>query len=82
MIWYVHILSRLDQEFGCIWMGIFPVVHASKIKPVKIFPARPVARLEEPDGDRVDFDEALLSEASWIQDRDPDEYEVDQIFDI
>ncbi|OWY90354.1 LOW QUALITY PROTEIN: hypothetical protein PHMEG_00041551 [Phytophthora megakarya] len=43
---------------------IFPVVHVSKIKLVKIFPDRPVARLEEPDGDRVDFDDALLPEDS------------------
>ncbi|OWY98179.1 LOW QUALITY PROTEIN: reverse transcriptase [Phytophthora megakarya] len=62
--------------------SIFPVVHVSKIKLVKIFPDRPVARLEEPDRDRVDFDEALLPEDSWIQDRGPDEYEVDRISDM
>ncbi|OWY98026.1 LOW QUALITY PROTEIN: reverse transcriptase [Phytophthora megakarya] len=56
--------------------SIFSVVHVSKIKLVKIFPDRPVARLEEPDSDRVDFDEALLPEDSWIQDRGSDEYEV------
>ncbi|OWZ04773.1 LOW QUALITY PROTEIN: reverse transcriptase [Phytophthora megakarya] len=44
--------------------SIFPVSHVSKIKLVKIFPVRPVARLEELDGDRVDFDEALLPEDS------------------
>ncbi|OWY90124.1 hypothetical protein PHMEG_00041890 [Phytophthora megakarya] len=62
--------------------SIFPVVHVSKIKLVKIFPDRPVARLEDADRDRVDFDEALLSEDSWIQDRDPDEYEVERISDV
>ncbi|OWZ01222.1 hypothetical protein PHMEG_00027441 [Phytophthora megakarya] len=52
---------------------IFPVVHVSKIKLVKIFPDRPVAHLNGSEGDWVGFDEALLPEDSWIQDRDPDE---------
>ncbi|OWZ09140.1 hypothetical protein PHMEG_00018207 [Phytophthora megakarya] len=52
------------------------------IKPVKIFPDRPIARLNEAEGDRVDFDEALLPENKWIQDRDPDEYEVERISDM
>ncbi|OWZ11836.1 hypothetical protein PHMEG_00015090 [Phytophthora megakarya] len=46
--------------------SIFPVVHVSNIKLVKIFPDRPVARLDESEADRVDFDEALLPEDSWI----------------
>ncbi|OWY91782.1 reverse transcriptase, partial [Phytophthora megakarya] len=58
--------------------SIFPVVHVSKIKLVKVFPDRPVTRLNGSEG-RVDFDEALLPEDSWIQDRDPDEYEVERI---
>ncbi|OWY91253.1 hypothetical protein PHMEG_00040248, partial [Phytophthora megakarya] len=62
--------------------SIFPVVHVSKIKLVKAFPDRPVARLNGSEEDRVDFDEALLPEDSWIQDRDPDEYEVEQISDM
>ncbi|OWZ05121.1 reverse transcriptase [Phytophthora megakarya] len=60
----------------------FPVGHVSKIKLIKIFPDRPVARLEVSDTDRVDFDEALLPDDSWIQGRDPDEYEVGQISDM
>ncbi|OWY91620.1 hypothetical protein PHMEG_00039721 [Phytophthora megakarya] len=40
--------------------SIFPVVHVSKVKLVKVFPDRPVARLNGSEGDRVDFDEALL----------------------
>ncbi|OWZ09714.1 hypothetical protein PHMEG_00017544 [Phytophthora megakarya] len=62
--------------------SIFPVVHVSKIKLVKIFPDRPVARLDESEGDPVDFDEALLPEDSWTQDRDPHEYKVEQISDM
>ncbi|OWY90252.1 hypothetical protein PHMEG_00041711, partial [Phytophthora megakarya] len=46
------------------------------------FPDRPVTRLNESGRDRVDFDEALLPEDSWIQDRDPDEYEVERISDV
>ncbi|OWY96309.1 hypothetical protein PHMEG_00033454 [Phytophthora megakarya] len=61
---------------------ISPVVHVSKIRLVKVFPDRPVARLNGSEEDRVDFDEALLPEDSWIQDRDPDEYEVERISDM
>ncbi|OWY91935.1 LOW QUALITY PROTEIN: hypothetical protein PHMEG_00039256, partial [Phytophthora megakarya] len=62
--------------------SIFPVVHVSKIKLVKVFPDRPETRLNGSEEDRVDFDEALLPEDSWIQDRDPDEYEVERISDM
>ncbi|OWY91047.1 hypothetical protein PHMEG_00040537 [Phytophthora megakarya] len=62
--------------------SIFPVVHVSKIKLVKVFPDRPIARLNGSEEDRVDFDEALLPEDSCIQDRDPDEYEVERISDM
>ncbi|OWY92938.1 hypothetical protein PHMEG_00037845 [Phytophthora megakarya] len=37
--------------------SIFPVVHVSKIKLVKVFPDRPVVRLHGSEGDQVDFDE-------------------------
>ncbi|OWZ13638.1 LOW QUALITY PROTEIN: hypothetical protein PHMEG_00013002 [Phytophthora megakarya] len=40
---------------------------------------RPVIRLTTQDQDRLDFDEALPPGNSWIQDRDPDEYEVEKI---
>ncbi|OWY90460.1 hypothetical protein PHMEG_00041403, partial [Phytophthora megakarya] len=63
--------------------SIFPVVHVSKNKKlVKVFPDRPVTRLNGSEGDRVDFDESLLPEDSWIQGRDPDEYEVERISDM
>ncbi|POM70260.1 LOW QUALITY PROTEIN: Hypothetical protein PHPALM_13324 [Phytophthora palmivora] len=47
---------------------LFPVVHVSKIKPVRQFPDRPQMRLTIQDQDRYDFDEALLPEDSWIRD--------------
>ncbi|OWY91550.1 hypothetical protein PHMEG_00039821 [Phytophthora megakarya] len=59
--------------------SIFPVVHVSKIKLVKVFPDRPATRLNGSERDRVDFDD-LLHEDSWVQDRDPDEHEVERIF--
>ncbi|OWZ02511.1 hypothetical protein PHMEG_00025913 [Phytophthora megakarya] len=62
--------------------SIFPVVYVSKIKLVKVFPDRPVARLNGSEEGRVDFDEALLPEDSWIQDQDPDEHEVERISDM
>ncbi|KAG6606491.1 reverse transcriptase [Phytophthora cinnamomi] len=61
---------------------LFPVVHVSKLKLVKTFPDRPQIRLTVEDTDRLDFDEALLPEDSWIQDLDEDEYEVEKITDM
>ncbi|OWZ09702.1 hypothetical protein PHMEG_00017552 [Phytophthora megakarya] len=58
------------------------LIEESKIKLVRIFLDRPVARLEESEGDWGDFDEAFLPEDSWIQARYLDEYEVDQISDM
>ncbi|OWZ17891.1 hypothetical protein PHMEG_0008101 [Phytophthora megakarya] len=63
-------------------MRIFLVIHVSKIKTVREFPNCPVARLVGSDADQVDFEEALLPEDSWIQVRNPDEYEVDRISDM
>ncbi|OWZ01291.1 hypothetical protein PHMEG_00027355 [Phytophthora megakarya] len=57
--------------------NIFSVVHVSKIKHVREFPDRLDIRLTTQDQDRLDFDETLLPGDSWIQDRDPDEYEVE-----
>ncbi|OWY95025.1 hypothetical protein PHMEG_00035087 [Phytophthora megakarya] len=54
----------------------------AKIKPVREFPDRPVIWLMTQDQDRLDFDEALLPGDSWIQDRDPDENEVERISDM
>ncbi|OWY99401.1 reverse transcriptase, partial [Phytophthora megakarya] len=62
--------------------NIFPVIHVAKIKPVREFPDRPEIRLMTQDQDRLDFDEALLPGDIWIQDRDPDEYEVERISDM
>ena len=44
---------------------LFPVVHVSKLKPVRVFPERPANLLNVEEADRVDFDEALLPEDSW-----------------
>ncbi|OWZ02114.1 hypothetical protein PHMEG_00026378, partial [Phytophthora megakarya] len=57
-------------------------VQVSKIKPVRDFPDRPVVCLTVQDQNRLDLDEALLPGDSWIQDRDPDEYEVERISDM
>ncbi|OWY95712.1 reverse transcriptase, partial [Phytophthora megakarya] len=68
-----------DEILGSLAGSITP---RSEIKLVNIFPDRPVARLDESIGDRVDLDEALLPEDSRIQDRDPNEYEVERISDM
>ncbi|OWY91799.1 hypothetical protein PHMEG_00039478 [Phytophthora megakarya] len=40
---------------------LFPIVHLSKLKPVREFPSRPELRLTVPSDERFDFDEELLS---------------------
>ena len=49
---------------------LFPLVHISKIKRVKIFP------------DRLDFDEFMLPEDSWERTLDEKEFEVEKILDV
>ncbi|OWZ15964.1 hypothetical protein PHMEG_00010312 [Phytophthora megakarya] len=60
----------------------FPIVHVSKLKPVRYFPDRPKLELAVSEDDRVDFDEALLPEDSWERELDEDEYEVEEIMDV
>ncbi|OWZ07953.1 reverse transcriptase [Phytophthora megakarya] len=59
----------------------FPLVHVSKLKLVKDFPDRPRVELSVNEADRLDFDEILLPEDSWVQDLGADEYEVERISD-
>ncbi|OWZ02630.1 hypothetical protein PHMEG_00025776 [Phytophthora megakarya] len=71
---------------------IFPIVHLSKLKPVRTFPDRPKVVLNTEDGDRVvlntedddrvDFDEELLPDDSWDTPLDEDEFEVERIADV
>ncbi|OWZ20107.1 hypothetical protein PHMEG_0005536 [Phytophthora megakarya] len=61
---------------------IFPVVHVSKVKLVKDFPDRPRVELTVNVSDRLDFDEILLPEDSWVTDLGADEYEVERISDV
>ncbi|OWY95470.1 LOW QUALITY PROTEIN: reverse transcriptase [Phytophthora megakarya] len=61
---------------------IFPVVHVSKLKLVKDFPDRPRVELTVDEADRLDFDEILLPEDSWVPDLGAGEYEVVRISDV
>ncbi|OWZ00773.1 hypothetical protein PHMEG_00027964 [Phytophthora megakarya] len=61
---------------------IFLVVHVSKLKLVKDFPDRPRVELTVNEADRLDFDEILLPEDSWVPDLGADEYEVERISDV
>uniref|UniRef100_A0AAV1VER6 Chromo domain-containing protein n=1 Tax=Peronospora matthiolae TaxID=2874970 RepID=A0AAV1VER6_9STRA len=61
---------------------LFPRVHVSKLKIVRISPDRPAAQLEVEETERVDFDEDLLPEDSWENDLAEGEYEVDSIRDV
>ncbi|POM69658.1 Hypothetical protein PHPALM_14028 [Phytophthora palmivora] len=51
---------------------IFPSVHLLKLKPI----------LAIKEYDRVDFDEAILPEDSWVTPLEVGEYEVEQIIDV
>jgi hypothetical protein len=61
---------------------VFPVVHLSKLKPVRLFPDRPRLALTVDEAERFDFDEALLPEDSWQGDLREGEYEVERIADV
>ncbi|OWY93726.1 hypothetical protein PHMEG_00036774, partial [Phytophthora megakarya] len=61
---------------------IFPVVHESKLKLVTDFPDRSRVELTVDEADRLDFDEILLPEDSWVPDLGADEYEVERISDV
>ncbi|OWZ13759.1 reverse transcriptase [Phytophthora megakarya] len=89
--------DRVCEEYAKklvhLWHGPFRVAekigeYAANLDIVRaaynIFPVggSKSVRLVESDADRFDFDKALLPEDSWIQDRDPDEYEVDRISDM
>ena len=58
---------------------LFPVIHVSKLKLIKMFPERPTNLLNVGETDRVDFDEALLPEDSWEGDLEEDEFEVEKL---
>ncbi|OWZ10889.1 hypothetical protein PHMEG_00016180 [Phytophthora megakarya] len=79
------------RKLAHLWHGPFRVAEKIGEYAVRIniqhFPGSPC--FEDHTGqdiprstNRVDFDETLLPEDSWIQDRDPDEYEVEQISDM
>uniref|UniRef100_H3GFB6 Integrase catalytic domain-containing protein n=1 Tax=Phytophthora ramorum TaxID=164328 RepID=H3GFB6_PHYRM len=61
---------------------LFPIVHVSKLKAVKVFSDRPDVTLATDESGRFDFDEALLPEDSWEGDWSDDEFEVDRIADV
>ncbi|OWZ04587.1 LOW QUALITY PROTEIN: reverse transcriptase, partial [Phytophthora megakarya] len=71
-----------SSEIAGTGYQIFPVVHVSKLKLVKDFPDRPRVELTVDEADRLDFDEILLLEDSWVPDLGADEYEVERTSDM
>ena len=61
---------------------LFPLVHISKLKRVKIFPDGPRNQLTVEEADRLDFDEAMLTEDIWERTLDEDEFEVEKLMDV
>ncbi|OWZ06650.1 reverse transcriptase [Phytophthora megakarya] len=60
---------------------IFPVVQGSKLKLVNNFPDGPRVELTVNESDRLDFDEILLAEDSWVPALEVDRYEVERMSD-
>ena len=44
---------------------LFPMIHVSELKLVRMFPKRPTSRLDVDEESQFDFDEALLPEDIW-----------------
>jgi len=61
---------------------LHPIVHVSKLKPVRMYPDRPKTELVSEEENRLDFDEALLPEDSWDRDLGTDVYEVEKILNM
>ena len=53
----------------------------SKLKRVREFPDPPNNRLTVDEADRIDFDECLLPEDSWMRELEEGEYEVEEILE-
>lgn len=59
----------------------YPTAHVSRVKLRRIHPERPLLELALTDEEaRLDFDEALLPEDSWVRE-DLGEYEVEALLD-
>ncbi|CAI5709115.1 unnamed protein product [Peronospora effusa] len=68
-------------ELGGTEYRLFPIVYIYKLKPVREFPDRPSSELKVDGTDRVDFDECLLPEDSWVRELEEGEYEVEEILE-
>ncbi|OWZ03032.1 hypothetical protein PHMEG_00025308 [Phytophthora megakarya] len=63
-LWHGPVAEKIGEyavrlEVAGSTYSTFPVVNVSKIKLVKMFPDRPIARLNGEEGGRVELDEAL-----------------------
>ena len=58
---------------------LFPLIHISNLKRVKIFPDRPKNQLSVEEKYHLDFDKTLLPEDNWERPLDEDEFEVEKI---
>ncbi|ETK70666.1 hypothetical protein F441_22355 [Phytophthora nicotianae CJ01A1] len=66
----VRVAETVDQhavrlETAGAEYRLFPIVHVSKLKLVRIYPDCPTSTLTNHEADRVDFDEGLLPDDSW-----------------
>ncbi|OWY95697.1 reverse transcriptase [Phytophthora megakarya] len=79
-----QMINEFSVKLGIAGTGyqIFSVVQVSKLKLVKDFPGRLRVELTVDETDRLDFDEILLPEDSWVPDLRADRYEVERISDV
>ncbi|OWZ08634.1 LOW QUALITY PROTEIN: hypothetical protein PHMEG_00018793 [Phytophthora megakarya] len=83
------------RKLAHLWHGPFRVAEKINEFSVKLeiadtgyqifpvdFPGQPRVELTVDEADRLDFDEFLLPEDSWVPDLGADEYEVERISDV
>ena len=72
----------MRSEFSGTPYRLFPLVHISKLKRVKIFPDISRNELNVEVADRLDLNESMLPGDSWERTLDEDEFKVEKIMDV
>ncbi|GMF43516.1 unnamed protein product [Phytophthora fragariaefolia] len=84
---YIADVDQSDWAIRLVTAGtpyqLSPIVHISKLKPVREFPTRSAMQLTVPADGRFDFDEELLAgDSEDAQDLEDGVFEVEKILDV